>query len=74
MKYGCWNRPDQFKPKYFAPARRYFPDGSFEMISEAVTFVNNHECHSDGTNGLGLADQGCIGCRHIMKENQHDRT
>lgn len=64
FRYGCHTRPAKFKPFYWAPQRRYFPDGSFDMVSVRVPFRMSHDCHSDGENGLGREDTGCSGCPH----------
>lgn len=67
FRYGCWNRPDKFAPHYWAPQRRFFPDGSFDVVSVRVPFRMSHECRSDGINGLGREDGACAGCQHIRK-------
>jgi len=66
-RYGCWNRPDRFKKSYWAPHRRIFPDGSFELVSVRVPFVMSHDCRYDGKNGKAGDDPYCEGCRHYKK-------
>ena len=66
-RYGCWNRPDRFKKSYWAPHRRTFPDGSFELVSVRVPFVMSHDCRYDGKNGKAGDDPYCEGCRHYKK-------
>ena len=58
--YGCHNRPSKFKPHYWAPERRVFPDGSFEVMSVRVPHSLSHNCRFD----LSLADPACKGCDH----------
>ena len=63
-RYGCHNRPDKFARYYWAPERRFFPDGSFEIISVRVPHTLSNECRYDGKGGLSADDPGCEGCRH----------
>lgn len=62
-RHGCWNRP---RPKvgkgggYYAPVRRYFPDGSFEIVSAFVSYRMSVECRYD----VSLRDAWCEGCDH----------
>lgn len=65
---GCWNRPDKFKPSYWAPNRRYYPDGSFDVVSVRIPFRNSHECHFDGLEGTTGDSARCAGCRHNKTE------
>lgn len=65
FRYGCHGRPAKFKPHYWAIQRRFFSDGSFDLISVRVPFRMSHECRSDGINGLGKPDQGCLGCPRL---------
>lgn len=65
-KYGCWNRNERFAKSYWAPERRFFPDGSFDVTSVRVPHVTSHECRYDGR-GFGEAgDPGCAGCAHYL--------
>lgn len=63
-RYGCWNRPLKFKPFYWAPERRTFPDGSFEMMPVRIPFRMSHTCHHDGIEAMGVDDPACEGCKH----------
>ena len=56
-RYGCWNRPDQFKPLTIAQDG-WNPDGS----RRTVTFDHrmSHDCRYDRS----LSDNACAGCRH----------
>ena len=63
-KYGCWNRPDRFAKSYWAPNRRFYPDGSFEVISVRIPHNLSHDCRYDGKNGTAGEDPRCEGCRH----------
>jgi len=56
--YGCKNR--EMRDGYFAPARRYFPDGSFEMTSKYIHHSMSKECRYDRS----LTDVRCAGCEH----------
>lgn len=69
FRYGCWNRPDEFKDSYWAAERRYFPDGSFEPVSVSVPFRMTHKCRHDGVAAMGIDDPACEGCR-LYKENK----
>jgi len=66
-RYGCWNRHDRFDKSYAVPARRYFPDGTFDMVSVKVSYRMSHDCRYDGNNGKEKDDPGCMGCRHYKK-------
>lgn len=62
---GCWNRP---LPKsesegggYYAPQRRFFPDGSFDIVSEFVPFRMSTECRYDQK----IAPEHCKGCQWL---------
>lgn len=66
FRYGCWNRPSRFKPDYTAPQRRFYPDGSFDVISVCIPFRGSHDCHFDGKNGRVGDDPSCEGCRHYQ--------
>ena len=63
-RYGCWNRPDKFKRSYWAVDRRFYPDGSFDLVSVRVPYTLSHECRYDGKGGLSGDDPSCEGCRH----------
>lgn len=65
-RYGCWNREDRFSTEYTAPARRYFPDGRFEVVTVAVEFRMSNDCRFDGKNGKVGDDPHCAGCRHFQ--------
>lgn len=65
FRYGCWNRSDKFKEGYWAPQRRFFPDGRFEMKVTFIPFKMSHNCHHDRIDyAMGKADTACEGCRH----------
>ncbi len=57
--WGCHNRPD-FKPGYWAPDRRYLPDGTFEVILVWVPHFGARECRND----ISLSDSKCDGCTY----------
>lgn len=63
-RYACFNRPDRFKGHYWAPQRRFYPDGSFEMTSVRIPILTSQDCRYDGKGGLTGEDPGCEGCRH----------
>lgn len=69
FRYGCWNRPDKRKASYWAPQRRSFPDGSFDVISVRIPFTMSHDCRFDGKNGHAGEDPGCEGCRHYKQSD-----
>jgi hypothetical protein len=46
------------KPNYWAPQRRYFPDGSFEITSVRVPDPSSKTCRYD----MSLTDSKCEGC------------
>lgn len=66
VPYQCWNRADAFAPHYWAPQRRFYQDGSFDVVSVKIPFRNSHACHHyAGGPGLGQPlDVRCAGCRH----------
>lgn len=68
-RYGCWSRKAKFKAHYWAPHRRYFPDGSFDVISVRIPFRNSHDCRFDGKNGTAGEDPKCEGCRHYKQSD-----
>lgn len=64
-KAACWNRP---RPKseaegggYFAPQRRFFPDGSFEVVPVFIPFRMSTECRYDQK----ISPEDCAGCEHV---------
>ena len=63
-RYGCWNRADKFSKSYWAPERRTFPDGSFEMTAVRIPFRMSHVCRHDGVAAMGVDDKACEGCKH----------
>lgn len=68
-RYGCWNRPAQRAPSYTAPARRYYPDGHFDVVSVELSFTMSHDCRFDGKNGRAGDDPSCEGCGHYKQSN-----
>lgn len=58
-KYGCHNRR-QFSKGYWAPQRRFYPDGSFEVVSVRIPHAMSKECRYDKS----LADSKCKDCQH----------
>jgi hypothetical protein len=43
--YGCSNRPE-FSKGYFAPDRRYKPDGTFYVVQTRIPHVMSTDCRS----------------------------
>lgn len=69
-RYGCWGRSPAFKKSFWAPQRRYFPDGSFDLVSVRIPFRNSHDCRFDGKNGRSGEDPKCEGC-HLYKQSNY---
>lgn len=62
---GCHSKP---RPKsaaegggYFAPDRRYFPDGSFEAVCVWVPHEMSTACNYD----QAISPERCEGCEHV---------
>ena len=55
--WGCSNRV--FAEGYWAPQRRYLPDGSFDMISKFIPHTMSTRCRQENT----LTDIRCNQCR-----------
>ncbi len=60
-KNGCHGkiRPDE-KSGYWAPDRKYYPDGRFEVVNKWVPFVLSTDCMYDKS----MSDPQCEGCPH----------
>ena len=58
-RYGCWNRVGH-NDGYYAPTRRYFPDGSFDMVTIFIPHHMSRDCRFD----MSLQDPSCQGCQH----------
>lgn len=56
-KYGCNNDKPRLRG-YWAVGRRYFPDGSFELVSVRVPDHMSKGCRYD----LADTDPKCAGC------------
>lgn len=57
--YGCHNRT--LKGGYYAPSRKFFPDGSFEASSKFIKYRMSLDCKFDRR----AEDPRCAGCKHI---------
>ena len=58
FKYGCWSR-NEFNDGYFAPDRRYRPDGSFAIYQSKIPHVMSSKCRNFY---LWNTDSACGGC------------
>lgn len=67
-RYGCWNR-NGHAPGYFAPRRRFFSNGSFEMGCVFVPDRMSQECRYD----MSLTDPNCTDCKHRGSGENYDR-
>lgn len=59
QKNGCYNHPP-YAAGYWAPDRRYFPDGSFEAICTFIPHTMSTECRFDQV----IEPARCEGCIH----------
>ena len=60
-RYGCHNRQRPAEDAgYWAPDRRHFPDGRWEMTQTQVPYRFSAECRND----VSLTDPHCTGCEH----------
>lgn len=59
---GCWNkvRPTVGESGYWAPDRKYYPDGRFEVVCKWVPFVMTEDCMYDKS----MSDPKCLDCKH----------
>ena len=62
FRWGCWNRPAEFGKGYYAPDRRYRPDGTFYVIQTWIPFRMTHEC-VPARMGEAAVDPTCEGCQ-----------
>lgn len=60
--YGCHNR--EIAAGYFAPQRRFFPDGSFDVISKFISHRMSRDCRYD----LRTTDPRCESCKHAVAD------
>lgn len=61
-RHGCWNLPRPSAASgYWAPDRRYFPDGRWEATQVWVLYDFSTECRYDGLGGR----ERCEGCEHF---------
>ena len=58
----------QRKPSYWAPSRRYYPDGSFEAISVRIPDKSSTECRYD----MSQTDSRCKGCHQVGVGNAYN--
>lgn len=56
-RYGCWGRV-KMDAGYFAPDRRYKPDGTYYQILTRIPHRNTTDCRYD----LWESDPRCSGC------------
>lgn len=56
-RYGCWGRQGM-GVGYFAPDRRYKPDGTYYQILTRIPHRNTTDCRYD----LWESDPRCTGC------------
>lgn len=59
--YGCHNR-QPFAAGYYAPDRRYRPDGMFHTVQKRITHELSRDCKYDQPN-----DPRCGDCNWRMK-------
>ena len=59
-RYGCWNHPPRKGNAYYAPTRRYLPDGRFviELAHIETEWIEYETCPAKHDH------QGCEGCNH----------
>lgn len=62
-RHGCFNRPD-YKDGYWAPDRRYYPDGRFEQSVVWIPFRMTKECKYDQS----AVDPFCDECKHTRSK------
>lgn len=65
--YGCHSRPG-YSPGYWAPDRRYLPDGSFVVEQAWIPNVMSTDCRFD----MSLSDQKCSACPWRGKGEAYD--
>ena len=60
-RYGCHNHPSRKGAAYYAPNRRYLPDGRFviELVRIATEWIDYDRCPA------GSEHPFCDGCRHL---------
>ena len=58
FKYGCWSR-GEFSAGYYAPDRRYRPDGTFAIYQTYIPHVMSQQCRNFY---LWDADSACKDC------------
>jgi hypothetical protein len=60
-RYGCHNHPSRKGNGYFAPNRRYLPDGRFvlELVWIATEWIDYDRCPAASEHPF------CNGCRHL---------
>jgi hypothetical protein len=58
-KYGCNNRRAMSK-HYFAPNRRYYADGTYQLGQTKIVHAMSTDCRYD----LSSNDNACRGCKH----------
>ena len=60
-KWGCWNRPSDFKHGYCAPNGTEYLTGTCVIIkTKYIEFSMSNECRND----VSLTDRKCEGCKH----------
>lgn len=69
FRYGCHSRPD-YNTGYFAPERRYKPDGTFYVVQTCIPFSNSPDCRSFA---LWDIDPACAGCTTKKDFEYRDR-
>lgn len=69
FRYGCYNRTG-LAAGYFAPDRRYKPDGTFYIVQTRIPHAMSKECRSFS---LWDTDPACAGCTAPKDFEYRDR-
>ena len=67
-RYGCHSRIG-YSGGYYAPDRRYYGTGGFDVVSALVENRMSKECRYD----MSLSDTSCEGCPHRGSGEAYDK-